>query len=229
MSFNKNLLQARKEKGMSQEELAKQLNVTRQTVSKWETGESLPDLFKLSALADALDVSIDSLCDRQPPIITAEAPPAVGHRALPLWKKVLAVLAVVALLVGSFFAGAYSSRQTAQTEESVVRQPLPDQITVSGAHFSGKAGTTGILCYQFMPGVTGESYTYRVTFLGNANGLRVYDVICRNGICKGEAALVQGESYTVSLTVSNGDESRTVCIASGLMLDAGGSAGWHKE
>ena len=114
-------------------------------------GDSLPDLFKRSALADALDVSIDSLCDRQPPIITAEAPPAVGHQSLPLWKKVLAVLEAVVLLVGSFFAGAYSSRQTAQTEESVVRQPLPDQITVSGTSLYGKEGKPGIFCYQFMP------------------------------------------------------------------------------
>ncbi|MGM9598372.1 MAG: helix-turn-helix domain-containing protein [Faecousia sp.] len=39
MSFNKNLLQARKEKGMNQEELANKIGITHQAVSKWETGE----------------------------------------------------------------------------------------------------------------------------------------------------------------------------------------------
>ena len=45
MSFQENLIRARKARGMTQEELAARLSISRQAVSKWETGESLPDLY----------------------------------------------------------------------------------------------------------------------------------------------------------------------------------------
>lgn len=49
----------RKELGLSQEQLAEELNVARQTISKWETGETLPDLESLRKLAIILNFSID--------------------------------------------------------------------------------------------------------------------------------------------------------------------------
>ena len=65
MTFNEILLQERKRRGLSQEDLAGIINVSRQAVSKWETGDALPDLPKLLALADALDLSLDALCGRK--------------------------------------------------------------------------------------------------------------------------------------------------------------------
>ena len=55
-----NLKLARKAKGLSQEELAIKLNVVRQTISKWETGETIPDIDSLKKLAVLLDFSIDN-------------------------------------------------------------------------------------------------------------------------------------------------------------------------
>ena len=43
MDFGENLAKQRKKAGLSQEELAERLHLTRQTISKWETGASLPD------------------------------------------------------------------------------------------------------------------------------------------------------------------------------------------
>ena len=51
MEFNNRLYQLRKQKGFSQEELANRLNVSRQTVSKWEVGDSTPDMEKLVAIS----------------------------------------------------------------------------------------------------------------------------------------------------------------------------------
>ena len=59
--FSDNLIQLRKLKGLSQEELAEKVGVSRQTLSKWEVGESLPDIEKSRALADVFDVSLDEL------------------------------------------------------------------------------------------------------------------------------------------------------------------------
>ena len=47
MKFEQKLMNLRKQKSMSQEELAEKLNVTRQTISKWELGQSKPDMDKL--------------------------------------------------------------------------------------------------------------------------------------------------------------------------------------
>ena len=61
MSFSENLTELRKLNGFSQEELAERIGVSRQTLSKYETGESLPDIEKCKLLADAFSVSIDDL------------------------------------------------------------------------------------------------------------------------------------------------------------------------
>ena len=59
--FADNLIELRKLHNMSQEELAEKINVSRQTLSKYETGESLPDIEKCSALANIFGVSVDEL------------------------------------------------------------------------------------------------------------------------------------------------------------------------
>lgn len=61
MEFNNRLYEFRKQKGLSQEELASRVNVSRQTVSKWEIGESAPDMEKLVALSELFDISLDEL------------------------------------------------------------------------------------------------------------------------------------------------------------------------
>lgn len=59
--FADNLIELRKYHNMSQEELAEKIGVSRQTLSKYETGESLPDIEKCKALADVFGVSVDDL------------------------------------------------------------------------------------------------------------------------------------------------------------------------
>ena len=59
--FSKNLTELRKLHNMSQEDLAEKIGVSRQTLSKYETGESLPDIEKCRMLADVFGVSIDDL------------------------------------------------------------------------------------------------------------------------------------------------------------------------
>ena len=61
MNFAEHLMTLRKQRGWSQEELGDQIGVTRQTVSKWEMGQSTPELEKLMELARLFDMSIDRL------------------------------------------------------------------------------------------------------------------------------------------------------------------------
>ena len=61
MKFNEKLLKLRKEKGLSQEELGMEMQVSRQTVSKWEAGQSYPDFTRLVMLSDFFDMTLDEL------------------------------------------------------------------------------------------------------------------------------------------------------------------------
>lgn len=57
----KNIKKAREAKGLSQEQLAERLNVTRQAVSNWERGKSEPDIETLQRLSDVLEISVEEL------------------------------------------------------------------------------------------------------------------------------------------------------------------------
>ena len=64
--FKDNLVQMRKLLQLTQEDLAEKLGVTRQSVAKWEAGESIPDLDKCKQLADIFGVSLDDLANYEP-------------------------------------------------------------------------------------------------------------------------------------------------------------------
>ena len=59
--LNENIKAIRKEKGLSQQELAVKLNVVRQTISKWEQGLSVPDSEMLISLSEALETPVSTL------------------------------------------------------------------------------------------------------------------------------------------------------------------------
>ncbi len=83
MIFADKLIQLRKKSGWSQEDLANQMEVTRQSVSKWEAAQSIPDLDKIIKLSSLFGVSIDYLLkdemeesgDTQSQMCTAEMSP----------------------------------------------------------------------------------------------------------------------------------------------------------
>lgn len=77
--FRENLTQLRKLHNFSQEELAEKINVSRQTLSKWETGESVPDIEKCMALASVFDVTLDDLVNFNSPVSGLNVPPRGKH------------------------------------------------------------------------------------------------------------------------------------------------------
>ena len=63
MNLGNNLFQARKKVGLSQEMVAEKLGVSRQTVSKWETDESIPDIYQSKKLAKLYNLTLDELIE----------------------------------------------------------------------------------------------------------------------------------------------------------------------
>ena len=69
------IIELRKRSGMSQEELAEKLGVSRQSVSKWEGAQSTPDINRILQLSEIFSVSTDTLLKDEADLPAAEASP----------------------------------------------------------------------------------------------------------------------------------------------------------
>ena len=75
MSLGEKLLSLRKKKGLSQEEVADMLHVSRQTVSKWETDQSMPDFDKVVPICNLYEISTDELFKEGEKSVAVEVEP----------------------------------------------------------------------------------------------------------------------------------------------------------
>lgn len=85
--FQERLYTLRKERGLSQEDLANEVGVSRQAVQKWESGAAQPSLDKLTALAKYFGVTLDWLVNgEEAPGSAREAPVVVNHYHYERWR-----------------------------------------------------------------------------------------------------------------------------------------------
>ena len=91
--FAKNLVALRKNAGLTQSELAEKLNYSDKAISKWERGESIPDVETVKRIADLYDVSIDALLKEQMDITRK-----IRKSALTYGQKLLITLISVVLV-----------------------------------------------------------------------------------------------------------------------------------
>lgn len=90
MNLGKTILELRKKKNVTQEDLAAELGVTAAAVSKWENGYTLPDVLMLCALADYFQVTTDELLGRNPKrqyAVVAAQTQALGQKIATLAEK----------------------------------------------------------------------------------------------------------------------------------------------
>lgn len=95
MTLGQRLTELRKKKGLSQDALAEALGVSRQSVSKWETDVSVPDLDKLVKLSDLFEISLDELVRGKVP---PQSPPLAGWTQW--WTRAAALYREKAYLLG---------------------------------------------------------------------------------------------------------------------------------
>ena len=114
MKLEEKLASLRKRQGLSQQDLADALEVSRQTVSKWETGVTAPSTENLLRIGKLLDTSIDLLADDGMQLesalaVTGEATtPEGGYTVIPgRWnlKRLVVVLCILAFLSGALVGG----------------------------------------------------------------------------------------------------------------------------
>lgn len=107
MSFNKNLQKLRQQKNISQEQLAEQLNVSRQSISAWESGKSSPDSDKLPQISALFGVSIDELIGELAPLSEDRLTKQVYDKFIKKFK--IAIASGVSLIIFGAALSTYAS------------------------------------------------------------------------------------------------------------------------
>ncbi len=100
-NFGNKLNKLRKQRGLTQQELAIQLNYSDKAISKWERGESLPDTYTLYLIADFFSVSIDNLLSAEEEINVGEFKELDKTSPAKLFVPLISVFAI--LFVASVF------------------------------------------------------------------------------------------------------------------------------
>lgn len=100
MSLGEKLIKLRKDKNLSQEEVAEKLGVTRQTISKWETNESTPDLNKIVPICNLYDITTEELLTDK--IIVKKENNKVKNQSLKLIDSIISTIALLLYLSISF-------------------------------------------------------------------------------------------------------------------------------
>ena len=140
--LNENMKALRKNKGLTQEELANRLNVVRQTVSKWEKGLSVPDAEMLQKIADVLESDVSQLLgapiqQNENTDVIAEQLSRINeqlavknNRSRKIWKAVGIILAIIIagqmLLVALSVTAFKSCEVNTDTYEEYVEEIVDD-------------------------------------------------------------------------------------------------------
>lgn len=219
MEFNERIILTRKGRNLSQEALAELVGVSRQAVSKWETGEAKPDADKLMALCLALDVSMDYLCFGKEPSPSSPAP----KKELP---KAAAILLTFFAGIAVFFTGLLASGLVFSVDTDTIHDAaysdyndyelMLDTITIVDAQPSRIIGQRKIRI-TVTPGSVPEGMTVKLMWIDQ------YDPNAQPSVVTCEAtdpyrfsAVINhsrgGFSYKVSAVLQMGDDQKVIPI-----------------
>ena len=102
VEFGEQLRRAREEKGMTQQSLAEQLYVTRQSVSRWECGDRYPDLLTTKKISEILEVSLDDLLSGKEMEKVVERNPVIENKVANNIMIALYAVVVLSMLIPIF-------------------------------------------------------------------------------------------------------------------------------
>ena len=185
MAIGNRLYNLRKEKNISQEELANALDVSRQTISKWETGESTPDFNKICPLCEYFGITSDELLSGKQKIIEAKKEDKktkfARNLAISVGLYILSLVAIILLSalfdqpiigVSLFFTIIaiatgiiiYSSIVYGKTEKEKVKEAKePRNVVVKG--ITEIIGIAGVIVYLLVSFLTGAWHITWIIFI----------------------------------------------------------------
>lgn len=141
MNLGKTILELRKKKNVTQDELAAELGVTAAAVSKWENGYTLPDILMLCALADYFEVTTDELLGRNPKPLCA----AIATASLELGEKVRALVKQYGIYTKHIIYGSYEDAMDVIKEDKAITHLFVSLDQAMGEHEKAENGDLRIV------------------------------------------------------------------------------------
>lgn len=115
--LSEKLYKLRKNSGLSQEKLAEQLDVSRQAISKWESGTAIPESEKLIAISNYFGVSVDYLLKDEDIDTTKVADGGVGEKSRMIVGLIICIAGIVAMIIWGLLS-IFSPDSSNQVSES---------------------------------------------------------------------------------------------------------------
>lgn len=110
MEIEKKLKDARANAGLTQEQVTEKIMVSRQTISNWENGKSLPDIISIMNLSDLYQISIDELLKgdkRMKEKLEKDANVAKGNKGIILTTAIIFIVVAIIYSTSIFVGGAF--------------------------------------------------------------------------------------------------------------------------
>lgn len=144
MEIGNKLLELRKKNNLSQEGLAEKVGVARQTISKWELGETAPDIKQAKQLASIFNVSVDELVDANSESIimkkvsNTEKLAGIVIKMLKVFGIILAVFVVVDIIAFIIFFGFMDGKkrlEKSDKEQSELSYVMDENYSFSNTNY----------------------------------------------------------------------------------------------
>jgi len=206
MNFNEKLFNLRRAKGLSQEQLANLINVSRQAVSKWETAESQPEFSKLILLSDVLGVSVDEICCNNIKEEKENLPidrPSFLNKSW--WISAIALILgfIIGIPVGIFAAGYFSSEP---------KQEKIDHLTITSCNITDELYNNK-MHLAFSPSLAKKSGNYSVIKIDSSGKTKKFPATYTDGIYRSEIDIYKyQDDFTINAVYIDGINEYTTAL-----------------
>lgn len=191
MELHENLSALRKAKGLSQEDMAEKLGVSRQAISKWENGLTSPEMANIAKLCEILEVTPNKLLGYEEDEKTNQ--PKIQHSKpqRPWWQYMLIVAGgimlahLIAFIVGiALFGTTVFIRKSQPVTEQHAEIIEFEQPVVNNFDFSvkEKKGNSMLIKTDFVPVINNDDYFYFVSVTEDDGKTKDYKAIKQGGV-----------------------------------------------
>ena len=200
MEFHENLSAFRKAKGLSQEEFAEKLGVSRQAISKWENGLTSPEMANIGKICEILEVTPNALLGyEEKPQQQEETKHGHEKKQRPWYKTLLIIVAgivvanIVMVVISIALCGGvfcvYPDK-FAETEQTTVA-PQVDMPVVKSYDIEALETKDGCRTFRvsFVPTLINEDFEYSISVVTNGEKEKEYAAKVVGGVCSADIEL----------------------------------------
>ena len=216
MKFSEQLVKLRKAKGISQEALAEVIGVSRQAISKWETGATQPEMSNIIRLCEILEVNpniLFGLEEAKEPVsdkISAENENSGETKRTNGKQRLITTVLIVCCILFGMMLG-FLVKSNSMEEEN--RTDIPIEFSVNGYDLHSEVYADGVKTFRlnFASNISNSEYNYKIIVTDHNGISREFDVRAgADGVYTGTfQAAGQYSPYLISVSVNVGKNTYT--------------------